>query len=400
MLKKILLVLFVVAVVVVGVSSYYYNKNFAGAKYAFLPAAVLTTQTPKSSNNSTGLPLAIKDGFSISTFAEGLGNPRVLAFDDTGRILVSIPSQGKIVSLVDADHNGASDETRQVLSGLNSPHGIALYNKKLYVGETDKVSVFDYNSETGVAVNKKVLFSLPSGGLHFSRTVGVGPDKKLYVSIGSSCNVCIEKDERRAAILQSDLDGKNVHVFARGLRNTVFFIWDKNGDMWGNDMGRDNLGDDVPPDEINKIENGKDYGWPYCYGKNIHDNEFDNKKGDVTTDNVCEALGKVGSVIDHPAHSAPLGLAVVPSRWPQEYQGNLLVAYHGSWNRTSPTGYKIVRIKRNAKGERVGMDDFISGWLSSSSTFGRPVDVVFSKEGSLFITDDKAGKVYKVTTLD
>jgi glucose/arabinose dehydrogenase len=259
--------------------------------------------------------------------------------------------------------------------------------------------VFDYDSSTGKASNKKVLFSLPGGGLHFSRTVGIGPDKKLYVAIGSSCNVCIEKDERRSAILQSDLDGKNVHVFAKGLRNTVFFTWDASGTMWGNDMGRDNLGDDTPPDEINKIESGKNYGWPYCYGENMHDEEFDNKNGDVAVDNVCEALGMVGSTINHPAHSAPLGIAIIPSTWPQEYQGDMLVAYHGSWNRTTPTGYKIVRIKRNALGQSEGIEDFISGWLSSGGTLGRPVDVVFSSNGDAYITDDKAGNVYRLTIL-
>lgn len=160
--------------------------------------------------------------------------------------------------------------------------------------------------------------------------------------------------------------------------------------MWATDMGRDLLGDNTPPEEVNIIEAGKDYGWPYCYGDRVHDDNFDPKKI-----HSCDTT--VPPQISFQAHSAPLGLAFIPDSWPEEYRGDLLVAYHGSWNRTEPTGYKVVRFDLDENGKSKGQSDFLSGFLEGNEAVGRPVDLLFDPQGNLFISDDKAGVVYKIT---
>ena len=315
---------------------------------------------------STGLPLTVPDGFSISIFARNIPDARVLAWDPTRTLLVSSPSTGKVFRVSD---DGSSTV---VIEGLDRPHGLAFRDGKLYIAETDAVAVYDYD---GTAKNRKKIIDLPGGGNHFSRTIGFGPDGKLYISIGSSCNVCREKDSRRASI--QVLDGE-LKPFATGLRNSVFFAW-KDGQMWATDMGRDLLGDNTPPEEVNIVREGKNYGWPYCYGERVPDTAFGG------TEERCNSTEP--PVIEYQAHSAPLGLA-----FDKNY---LYVAMHGSWNRSEPTGYKIVRFDVKNK---YAPSDFITGWLEGSSVIGRPVDLLFDDQGTLFISDDKASVIYRVST--
>jgi glucose/arabinose dehydrogenase len=373
-----------------SIAAFIFFAIFIGMFFLFInfrgvasPAFIHSSNTPAVAHNNTNFPLTIPPDFTISIFAKNLGGARVLEFDPTGILIVSIPSRGLVMSLPDggvvADH-------------LTNPHGIAFHCDtvcKLYVAETDKVSIFDYNNTTHKAFNKQKILDLPIGGQHVTRSLLI-KDNKLLISIGSSCNVCHETDERRAAIMVSDLDGKNAHIFARGLRNTVFMAINPfTNQVWGNDMGRDLLGDDIPPDEINILEEGKDYGWPVCWGKNNADTKFESS---------ANCNGKNASYIDYQAHSAPLGLAFIKNDlWPKEYQGNLLVAFHGSWNRTTPTGYKIVMVSLDKNGNLLDISDFITGWLNGSQTLGRPVGIVFDKAGNAFISDDKAGVVYKLS---
>ena len=362
--------------------------------------------------NTTGMPLKLPEGFSISIFAKNLGNPRVLVKDPSGNLLVSIPNQGRVVVLRDENNDGVSDETLVVAKGLNKPHGIAFSTRcfgssskkcKLYIAETDKVSAYDYDSNTVTAKNKKKILSLPAGKGHFTRTIliqNIHGEDILFISVGSSCNVCKEKDWRRAGILISQENGRNLKKYSSGLRNSVFMAeHPKTGQIWATEMGRDYLGDDLPPDEINIISGEENYGWPYCYGTRIRDKTFEPGK---VKDDFC-FNNTQNSYIDIPAHSAPLGLTFIPEQgWPEEWQNNLLVAYHGSWNRSSPTGYKVVRYKfMNARGEYVDkvpqVEDFISGWINEKGdVFGRPVDILPEPSGVLYISDDKAGVVYKV----
>ncbi|TSC67932.1 MAG: hypothetical protein G01um101466_598, partial [Parcubacteria group bacterium Gr01-1014_66] len=287
---------------------------------------------------------------------------------------------------------------------------------------------------------KKKIIDLPDGGRHFTRTITFMPlpsqisseeiwegepdHEKLLISVGSSCDVCDETDWRRAKILIANADGSDLKEFAKGLRNSVFMATHPvMGKIWATEMGRDLLGDNLPPDEVNIVEEGKNFGWPICFGKNIHDAKFDPAPEQArygAGKNVCDVFAP--SYIDIQAHSAPLGLAFFPedppSReatdgqvgWPQEYWYNLLVAYHGSWNRTDPTGYKVVRFKLDAQGNYLGDgsagspqgEDFISGWLiepgiTEGGALGRPVDLKFGPDHALYISDDKAGVVYRVT---
>jgi len=362
----------------------------------------------------TSSPLVLPAGFSISIFAKGLSAPRVLALDIAGNLIVSITKEGRVVALPDYDQDGVADEAIVVIEGLNRPHGLAFkcfpfdefgieYECKLYIAETNQVAMYDYDDENLKASNKQTIINLPGGRNHFTRTIMFAktPDgEKLLTSIGSTCNVCNEEDERRATILSSGADGSDARPFAIGLRNAVFMtVHPETGVVFATEMGRDLLGDDLPPDEINIIREGKNYGWPTCYGKNIHDTEFDKN---VYIRAPCSAPFEEPSFIDIPAHSSPLGLSFVPEEgWPQEYGNDLLVAYHGSWNRSVPTGYKIVRFilddEGNLGAEGPTVEDFITGWFTDDGrVIGRPVDVMALPGGELYISDDRAGVIYKV----
>jgi len=349
-----------------------------------------SSDKPKFSRNETEFPLSLPDNFSISVLTDDVPGARVMKLDGQGYLWVSQTKQGKVSRV-----NLESGEVEVVLSGLNNPHGLAFdpdSSQSLYVAEEDKIIQVDLQAKPSY----RKIIDLPAGGRHATRTIGFGPDGKLYVSIGSSCDVCFEKDERRAAIYRLDKNGGNFELFARGLRNAVFFTWNYvNGKMWATEMGRDRLGDDLPPDEINIVEKGKDYGWPLCFGKNVHDTNFDKNK--YIQDSCSD---REPSYIDLPAHSAPLGLAFVPEEgWPEEYWYDLVVAYHGSWNRSEPTGYKLVRFKLDAMGRVLGQEDFISGWLREDGALGRPADVLIQPGGIMYVSDDKAGVIYKISYL-
>lgn len=372
-MKVKLVLVFVLAIFGLFVWRFWY-QNLRGARPAFGPPVTDITKelptTPVPSQNSTAFPLKLPDGFSTSIFAKDLGAPRVLAWDPNGVLLASIPPQGRVVALPDG-------KAIDVATGLNKPHGLAFHDGKLYIAEMNEVAIYDYDTKTLKASHKRKIIDLPTGGNHVTRTIGFGPDGKLYVSIGSSCNACIEKDARRAAIWIANADGSDFHAYATGLRNAVFFTW-RGSEMWATVMGRDFLGDNTPPETIVTVKEGKNYGWPYCYGKQIPDKTFEG------TEERCKTTEP--PVVEYQAHSAPLGLA-----FDKNY---LYVAMHGSWNRTVPTGYKIVRFDVNKNYEA---SDFITGWLTSRGALGRPVDLLFDDKGNLFISDDKAGVVYKVT---
>ncbi|HEX9722098.1 MAG TPA: PQQ-dependent sugar dehydrogenase [Candidatus Paceibacterota bacterium] len=353
--------------------------------------------------NNTDFPLRLPAGFSISVFAKDLPGARVMAFDGMGNMWVSQTSEGKI-SLLEVEDGKVQNQTA-VLQNLNRPHGLAFHPQQdllLYFVEQDGVSRVPTYSEGA----PEKLFDLPATGGHFTRTMLFAPDGRLLTSVGSSCNVCHEEDWRRATVLVSDDRGNNLQVFAKGLRNAVFMATHYvTGDIWVTEMGRDNLGDNTPPDEINIIgspstSSGQNsipnFGWPICYGKNIHDTQFD--KNTYIRNPCDEQFGEIPSHVDLQAHSAPLGLAFVPEEgWPEEYWYDLLVAFHGSWNRTEPTGYKIVRVKLDAQGNYESTEDFISGWLQGGQALGRPVDILIQPGGVMYVSDDKAGLIYKVT---
>jgi len=394
-MKKLIVLIFaaVAAVAVFGFN--FYKNNLTGVWPAVKPTkSDITKLLSEPAINNTDFPLTLPEGFTISVFAQNLGKARVLQFDPSGTLLLSINNEGRVVALPDTDNNGKADKVVDVVQGLDKPHGLAFRENKLYIAETDKVTLWDYDAQNLKATNKQVVVDLPSGGNHTTRTIMFTPDDELLISVGSTCNVCREKDSRRAKILVAKPDGSDLVEYASGLRNAVFMTLNpKTASIWVTEMGRDLLGDNVPPDEINIIRKDKNYGWPICYGNNIHDSNFDKN---TYVRNPCTDLEP--SHIDLQAHSAPLGLTFVTNNnWPKEYQGNLLVAYHGSWNRSVPTGYKIMRFILDKDGKEIKREDFISGWLQGSNALGRPVDLVFGPDSTLYLSDDKAGAIYKIS---
>ena len=364
------------------------------------------TPTPEAIDE-TGFRLTLPDGFRISLFTpDPLGPIRFMAFSPDEILFASIPnatglysgdlSGGKILALPDLDQDGKADEARTVLTGFNNlPHGIGFHDGYLYVAEEHRISRYPYLMDGVVGEQEVIVENLPTEPGredHVSRTIGFSSTGKMYISVGSSCNACVEQDLRRAAILEFNADGSNYRLFAEGLRNAVGFVFHPvTGELWATENGRDYLGDDLPPDEINTVQEGDHYGWPYCYGEQIPDPEFNRAS-------FCGTSRP--SVHDIQAHSAPLGLRFIQSaQFPAEWHGDLLVAYHGSWNRKEPTGYKVVRLE--VEGDQiVGEDDFISGWLKGDrSVLGRPVDLIFDSDGALYISDDKSGLIYRVTRI-
>jgi len=343
----------------------------------------------------------LPEGFRIDVYADDLGGSQVsypgpnpgprmmMQRDDI--LFVTVTNQGRIVALPDRNRDKLADEVITFIDKLNNPHGIDYYDGWFYIAEENRV--IRMKSNGSVADRKTletIIYNLPTGG-HFTRTIKIH-NNSLYLSIGSSCNVCIEEDERRSAITRCDLDGKNCRVYAKGLRNAVGILFHPvTGKLYATENGRDMLGDDLPPDEINIIEDGRNYGWPICYGKNIHDTDFDRN---VYVRNPCMEPFENPGLVDLQAHSAPLGLAFYyGDSFPGEYYGNMFVAFHGSWNRKERTGYKIVSINMTD----FSVKDFATGWLQGSNVLGRPVDIIVADDGSLFVSDDNAGKIYRIS---
>lgn len=386
-----------------GYVGYEYVKNDPPD---FIIKLFTATKPPPPLPQNSAAPVIVPEGFLATIFARDVAGARVMVRDPKGVMLVSLTQSGKVVALPDLDSNGKADETKVVLEGLDRPHGLAVVCEDeclLYVAETGALKAYTYDADTYRASNPQTLATFPTaGGGHFTRTLHQHPDgKRLLISVGSSCNVCEEKDPARATVQAFDFRTKKLSVFATGLRNTVFMATDPvTGEVWGTDNGRDLIGDDIPPDEVNVLKEGSDYGWPICYGKNIHDTDFDKKQ--YIRDPCAD---KTPSFVDLPAHSAALGLAFVPEEgWPDGWGNDLLVAYHGSWNRSTPTGYKVVRI--DFDDARVRQDqfttDFVTGFLpegesNTDNVLGRPVGILAEPGGVAYISDDRANAIYKIS---
>ncbi len=337
--------------------------------------------------------LTLADGFELSLYASNLPGARVLRATGSGHLLVSLPSRKQIVLLeADSDGDGKPDGRRTLLDGLNRPHGMDLFEDWLYIAETNAVGRIRFDSATGQITGsyETLVSNLSAGGHHWSRTLRFGPDGGMYVSVGSSCNVCIEKDKRRASILRYLPDGSGEEIFASGLRNTVGFDWQPaTGAMYGVDNGRDFLGDDFPPCELNRIEQGGFYGWPYMNGDNIPDPDYGENRPDLNTPSRPPAFS-------FGAHTAPLGIAFLRGEHlPEQYRGAALVTLHGSWNRSTKAGYAVVSLHFDGQG-RVTQRPFIAGFENNNDAIGRPVDVIQGPDGAIYISDDFNGSVYKV----
>ena len=333
-----------------------------------------------------GRRLFVPAGFQVSLFAEGLSGPRAMALAPDGAVYVSLSSSGVILRLKDADGDGDADSSRVVRSKLNGPYGLAFRGDTLYFAEVTSVKRLNPGATEPVTL----ISGLPSGG-HSTRTIVFGPDQRMYLSVGSSCNLCPDTNPLRAAVFQYSLDGKSRRVFATGLRNSVGLAFHpESGELWATNNDRDNLGDDVPPERINILQEDGWYGWPYCYLPNTPNPDAPQP---------ARACGDVEPpAITFQAHSAPLGMRFYTANgFPAGYRGDAFVAYHGSWNRTVPTGAKVVRVEVE-NGRPVSIDDFVVGWqLPSGSRWGRPVDVLVASDGALLISDDQGGRIWRVS---
>jgi glucose/arabinose dehydrogenase len=338
-------------------------------------------------------PIRLPPGFAIDVFARDLGHARFLAFDPGGTLLVSVPRSGRVVALPDANGDGKADRVIPVVEGLDLPHGLAFHGGQLYVAETGRVIRLGYDVATHRALGapQVVVPDLPARGNHWTRTIAFGPDGRLYVSVGSSCNVCEERDPRRAAITRYEASGAGGRPFATGLRNAVGIAFRPGtGELWATVNGRDWLGDDRPSEYFTRVEEGAFYGWPHCHwvaGSLLMDPDFGSPER-------CRTVARPS--VMYQAHTAPLGLAFYAgTQFPAEYRGNLFVALHGSWNRTVPTGYKVVRIRLDGPEPRV--EDFATGWLVDGKAFARPVDLAVGPDGSVYLSDDTRGLIYRIT---
>ncbi len=337
--------------------------------------------------------LTVPPGFDVTLWATGVSKARLLRFTPKGDLLVSRTRAG-LVTLLGADRNGDGhpDHARTLLEGLDGPHGIDLHDGWLYVAEETTVSRvrFDAASGTRQGALARVVSGLPAGGNHTTRTLRFGPDGGMYVSIGSSCNVCVEEDRRRAAIVRYEADGRGEQLYATGLRNAVGFTFQPGtGALYATDNGRDLLGDDFPPCELDRVVKGGFYGWPFANGNRV----MDPTEG---AGHDAEVAASIPPVHAFRAHNAPLGLTFVEgTSWPAEYRGALLVALHGSWNRSTKDGYQVVALQPQPDGT-FREKPFLSGFLSGAEVLGRPVDVAEGPDGAAYVSDDHGGVIWRV----
>ena len=368
-----------------------------GARLWFFPYGIGFSTPPASgealSDEALRRRIHLPPGFAINVFAGGITTPRLLRFTETGDLLASSPSDGAVVLLErDTDGDGRADGRRVLLDKLNMPHGMVLHDGWLYVAETDAVLRvrFDPATRQIAGTPERIIRGLPTSG-HWTKTIGIGPDGWLYLSMGSSANVCIEQDSRRAAITRYHLDGSGEQRYATGLRNAVGFAWQPGtGALYATDNGRDWLGDDFPPCELNRVVEGGFYGWPFANGDRVPDPDFGKGKDEVIATSIPPAHA-------FSAHVAPLGITFYtgPS-FPERYRGAAFVAQHGSWNRSKKSGYKVVALFFAADGT-IREEDFASGFELDNNVIGRPVDVAVGPDGSLYVSDDFSGSIYRIS---
>lgn len=337
--------------------------------------------------------LRTSPGFSIEVYAQGLAGPRFIHFGPDGALYVAEREADRILRLLDEDGDGQADRQQVFADEVNSPHSLVYHQDSWYIGvPSGVIKLTDLDGDGEADGRETLIADYPTGG-HSTRTVLFMPDGRMLVSLGSSCNVCREQDPRRAAILSyQGPSAQGEQIYASGLRNAVgLTLQPTTGELWATNNGRDFLGDNLPPDTLWRVQQGFDYGWPRCHSGRIVDPEY-GKAGD------CDSIAEPALEIQ--AHSAPLGLIFYDGdQFPPAFQGDLFIAYHGSWNRSIPTGYKVVRIPFE-NGRIAGQaQDFAWGWLSEAgdAVSGRPVGLAVGPAGSLYVSDDSGGKIYRIS---
>ena len=335
---------------------------------------------------------AMPEGFSVSPYAVGLGKIRFMHMTEQGDLLVSRPRSGDILLLErDVNGDGLPDGQRILLDGLIKPHGLDIADGWLYVAESTALGKIRFNQQTGSVEGdyQRIVEGLMDDGGHWTKTVGVGPDGWLYLTSGSTCNVCEEQDPQRATMMRVKPDGSELAVYANGLRNSVGFDWAPwDQSLYATDNGRDQLGDDFPPCELNKIEQNGFYGWPYINGYGDLDPDLG-----VGKDNLLASA--ISPVHGFRAHNAPLGIQFLRYTKAPGFEKSALVALHGSWNRSERDGYKVVSLHWQEDGSIIEKD-FLTGFKGEVDVIGRPTDVTEAIDGTIYISDDYSGTIYRV----
>ncbi|MBX3080377.1 MAG: sorbosone dehydrogenase family protein [Anaerolineae bacterium] len=358
-------------------------------------ALLLTALVPAepAANAQTALPLnniRLPAGFKIEVYASGIPNARSMTFGANGTLFVGSRSAGKVYAVTGG--LGAT-KVSVIASGLNQPNGVAFRDGALYVAEQTRVIRFD-NIEANLAKPPRpvvVNANFPSQSLHGWKFIKFGPDGKLYVPVGAPCNICQMNLNVYGTIMRMNPDGSGLEVYATGIRNTVGFDWNPStGALWFTDNGIDTLGDDIPPDELNQAaQAGMNFGFPFCHGGVIVDRQFG--AGHTCTEFTppVQALG---------AHVAALGMRFYTgSMFPVEYQNQIFIAEHGSESRSVPDGYRVTLVRLDGSGRAVSYESFAEGWLQGNTAWGRPVDVQVMADGSLLVSDDRAGAIYRIS---
>ena len=371
------------------------NKVAQAIRFAsFLLTAVLETLLP--SHYTYGEELPLKDiklpaGFEISVYAR-LPNARSMTLSPKGTLFLGSLTEGKIYAVPAQSGEAAPKKAATIAQGLNMPNGVAFRDGALYVAEVNRVLRYD-NIESRLSNPPKPVIvndSFPKERHHGWKFIAFGPDGMLYVPVGAPCNICEPDESRYALISRMKIDGTGVEVIAKGIRNTVGFDWHPvTKDLWFTDNGRDELGDDVPPDELNYApKQGLHFGFPYCHGGDIADPEFGKKHNCSEFIPPAQKLGP---------HVAALGMRFYTgSMFPAAYRNQIFIAEHGSWNRSKPIGYRVSLVELNGN-RAISYKVFAEGWLRGSQAWGRPVDVQVTPDGAMLISDDQAGAVYRIS---
>lgn len=362
------------------------NAPKAPAEDGSMPAIISSPEALQVSG------IKMPSGFSIAVYAE-VPDARSMALSPSGTLFVGNKSEGNVYAVKDTNGDNIADKKWVIAKGLNMPNGVAFKDGDLYVAEVSRISRFRNIEATLAAPKAEVVYDkFPTDTWHGWKYISFGPDGKLYVPVGAPCNVCDKGQSVYASITRMNADGTGLEVFARGVRNTVGFTWHpESKSIWFTDNGRDMLGDDIPPCELNTAPKaGMHFGFPYCHGGDIKDPEFGDVKpcSDFTVP--AQRMG---------AHVAPLGLKFYTGKqFPEAYKNTLFVAEHGSWNRSKKSGYKISMLKINGN-KTSSYETFASGWLDEASqkVSGRPVDILVLPDGSMLVSDDKRGVIYRIS---
>lgn len=344
--------------------------------FIFLFLTACTFNPASSAPIPDDLGLNVPPDAHVTVFAE-VPNARAMTLAPNGTIYVGTRSEGVVYAIRDTNQDNIGDEVNTILSDLSLPVGVTYHEGFLYVSEVSRILRYDPQTKETIVITD----DFPQDLHHGWKFIDIGPDNKLYVPIGAPCNNCEEGDPY-AALLRMNLDGSEQEIIARGIRNTVGFAWHpQTRELWFTDNGRDNLGDDVPPDELNKLILNGHYGYPYCHGS-IQDPEF--------TSRTCGEF--IAPQVELGPHVAALGMMFYTSDMFFEYQNKILIAEHGSWNRKEPIGYRIMAVDPEEKTYSV----FADGWLEQGKAWGRPVDVLEYIDGSILVSDDRAGRIYRI----